>query len=176
MAASRAFAALSGGVAAQAEHIVSQLPEGSEAREAKCHSGGGGGVIGLRADAEAPPPEVYDDEPFYNALLRQLLEDGGGGDFAGGALPKLRHKKRKTDNRQSKGRTLSYEVQAPLAHFMFPVVPERPVMHGDLFSSVFRQRSAAVADGANGVALRRYGLGVGAPAAPESAVQLFAAY
>ena len=37
----------------------------------------------------------------------------------------------------SKGRKLSYEVQKPLQNFMFPVLPERPVILTELFSSVF---------------------------------------
>eukprot|EP00965_Chrysotila_dentata_P120579 3987751-Pleurochrysis_carterae.AAC.2 len=57
--------------------------------------------------------------------------------------PKLKSKKRKTDNRQSKGRKLSYEVQPQLQNFMFPVIPERPVVLSELFSSVFGTSTSA---------------------------------
>ncbi len=115
--------------------------------------------------------EVYEDADFYHALLKELLDDGTAAiPTAGGApppaalrtsdgrpalltrltappadavAPKLKHKKRKTDNRQSKGRKLSYEVMPKLQNFMFPVVPEHPVILTELFASVFGQRTAA---------------------------------
>lgn len=59
------------------------------------------------------------------------------------AAPKLKHKKRKTDNRRSKGRRLSYEVQPALQNFMIPVVPDQPVILSELFSSVFGKRTNA---------------------------------
>ena len=56
---------------------------------------------------------------------------------------KLKRVKRPTDNRMSKGRRLSYEVQPKLQNYMFPEIPERPVVLAELFASVFGQRTAA---------------------------------
>jgi len=60
-------------------------------------------------------------------------------------VPKLKRVKRPTDNRMSKGRRLSYEVQPKLLHFMFPEIPERPIVLAELFASVFGQRVAVAA-------------------------------
>ena len=64
---------------------------------------------------------------------------------------KCLNKKRKTDNRQSKGRKLSYDVMPKLQNFMFPVIPDRPVILTELVASVFGQR--APANGASGASV-----------------------
>jgi len=112
-------------------------------------------VLGLREGGVAGAVgEVYDDAPFYHSLLRSLLEEGGAA-LAAAAAPNLKRTKRKAESRQSKGRRLSYEVQPPLQNFMFPVVPERPVILGELFSSVFGRRppSAPEEEGGDSAAL-----------------------
>jgi hypothetical protein len=146
----RTFAA-AGGVLAQAEHVLAQMPPGSEVREQKAHATGalllglraptgaaGAGAAGSGAAGGSVGAEVYDDAPFYHTLLRSLLEEGGGAEVGG--APKLKRTKRRADSRQSKGRRLSYEAQPPLQNFMFPVVPGRPVALSELFSSVFGRR------------------------------------
>ena len=70
-----------------------------------------------------------------------MLDDGGGALAASGA-PKLKHRKKKTDNRRSKGRRLSYEPMPKLQNFMFPEIPERPIVLSELFGSVFGARIA----------------------------------
>jgi hypothetical protein len=115
--------------------------------------GGAGGGVG----------ELYDDTPFYHSLLRALLEDGGGGG-ATPAPPKFKRSKRSADSRQSKGRRLSYAVQPPLQNFLFPQVPEHPVILSELFSSVFGNKPDTEgghggAPGGNGVAKRAKGQG-----------------
>ena len=89
------------------------------------------------------PATAFDaPEPLREAALALLARDGSPPP-ADAAAPKLKHKKRKTDNRQSKGRKLSYEVMPKLQNFMFPVVPEYPVILTELFASVFGQSTAA---------------------------------
>ena len=94
---------------------------------------------------------MYEDTELYHALLKDLLDDGNDGALPASGVPKLKHKKRKTDNRQSKGRKLSYEVMPKLQNFMFPVIPDRPVILAELFASVFGQR--APANGASGASV-----------------------
>ena len=94
--------------------------------------------------------EVYDDGAFYHSLLKELLDDGGNNGSSSAAangavngLPKLKRVKKPTNNRQSKGRRLSYEVQPKLMNFMFPEIPERPVVLAELFAAVFGQRTGS---------------------------------
>ena len=156
------FKAVRQGPLVQTEHLLAQLPRGSEARDQGCHqsaervlgtlrqpgklaaaAAGGGGADGAAAPITG---ELYDDGPFYHSLLKELLDTGSTGAVASGA-PKLKHTKRPTNNRQSKGRKLSYEVQPKLLNFMFPETPEHPVVLAELFASVFGQRLAAAASG-----------------------------
>ena len=128
------------------------LAPGSVARAQRCHRTTGVRVLGVKRAAPAAGAgeeedeaetygEVYEDADFYHSLLKELLDDGSSAAAPG--APKLKHKKRKTDNRQSKGRKLSYEVQPKLLSFMFPEVPERPVVLAELFASVFGQRAGS---------------------------------
>ena len=146
------FRAVRQGPIAQCEHLLAQLPRDSEARDHACHhstarvlgSAGGASANG-GTDANAggaapasggPAAQVYEDASFYHALLKELLEDGSnaaGGGGAAGVAPRLKRSKRQTDNRRSKGRRLSYEVQPKLANFMFPEAPEKPVFPAILF-------------------------------------------
>ena len=139
-------------------HLLAQLPAGSEARAQRCHRANAR-VLGMGAAAPAPAAaaaaddddgdgdgeevegELYDDADFYHSLLKELLDDGGGALAASGA-PKLKHRKKKTDNRRSKGRRLSYEPMPKLQNFMFPEIPERPIVLSELFGSVFGARIA----------------------------------
>ena len=156
------FRAVRQGPVAQCEHLLAQLPLDSEARDHACHHSTTR-VLGSAGDASAnggtdanaggaapasggPAAQVYDDASFYHALLKELLEDGSnaaGGGGAAGVAPRLKRSKRQTDNRRSKGRRLSYEVQPKLANFMFPEAPEKPVALAELFASVFGQRTSS---------------------------------
>eukprot|EP00727_Mastigamoeba_balamuthi_P001345 m51a1_g11207 putative protein aatf-like (503) ;mRNA; r:33867-35559 len=103
-----------------------------------------------KEQAQAQEEDVFDDTDFYGDLLRELVESAGkqqgqAGDGIGAELSAVRRKQRKQHARgASKGRTLSFEVQAPLVGFMAPVDPpgladwdtER------LFSSLFGGSSA----------------------------------
>jgi hypothetical protein len=186
-AMNRFKAAGAGGVLQQVEHLLSQIPEGSTLRAQRAHTAsgpplgmtaagrrGGAGDGGAQANGgEAAAGggwvgEVYDDTPFYHSMLRTLLENGGGGG-ATPAPPKLKRSRRPADSRQSKGRRLSYAVQPPLQNFVFPQVPEHPVILSELFSSVFGKRpepeegqdgaagGAGGATGAGGAARRAKG-------------------
>ena len=121
--------------------------EGEEQEEQERGEEGEEGEEGEGAEAYG---EVYEDTELYHALLKDLLDDGNDGALPASGVPKLKHKKRKTDNRQSKGRKLSYDVMPKLQNFMFPVIPDRPVILTELFASVFGQR--APANGARGKA------------------------
>lgn len=90
--------------------------------------------------APAPARHAINIPPLLTNA-QELLDGSGGGNTPSGA-PRLKHTKRPTDNRQSKGRRLSHEVQAKLLNFMFPEIPERPVILSELFASVFGQRVA----------------------------------
>ena len=148
----RQFKAVRQGVLAQVAHVVDEMSPGSALRDQRCHTpsappplgerlrtGAGAEAAHAHAGASAAPREAYDDAEFYHSLLRDLLDDGGAPTTSSAGL-KLKHKKRKTESRQSKGRQLSFEVQPKLQHFMFPVVPERPVVLTELFKSVFGKR------------------------------------
>ena len=50
---------------------------------------------------------------------------------------------------------LTPQVQPKLQNFMFPVVPERPVILAELFSSIFGSGTAARANGAAAGSARR---------------------
>ncbi|KAL1519017.1 hypothetical protein AB1Y20_003285 [Prymnesium parvum] len=148
-AKAHAFKTVQQGVLQQVEHMLAQLPRGSDARAQRCHSTRGAQVLGFprpasakATAADAPVGEVYDDDDFYHVLLKQLLEDGSAG---GGAAPehKLKRVKRQTDNRRSKGRKLSFDVQPKLQNFMFPETPQHQVTLVELFHSVFGQRRGA---------------------------------
>ena len=158
------FRAVRQGALTQASHLLAQLPFGSDARDAACHQssarvlGGNTAALVQRGSSGAygstdkdmdgangsvrhTAAEVYEDSAFYHALLKELLEDGGSGSVVGGAsVPKLKHVKRPTNNRVSKGRRLSFKVQPKLQNFMFPEITERPVVLAELFASVFGQR------------------------------------
>ena len=61
-----------------------------------------------------------------HALLATAQPTPRRGRRAGGvSVPKLKRIKRPTNNRMSKGRRLSYEVQPKLVNFMFPEIPVR---------------------------------------------------
>lgn len=131
---------------AECEHLLAQMPRGSEARDHSCHQStervlGTPRRLGVSSAADTPTTgELYDDAAFYHSLLKELLDTGSTAAVPGSA-PKLKHNKRATDNRQSKGRKLSYEVHPKLLNFMFPEAPERPVVLAELFASVFGQKS-----------------------------------
>ena len=155
----------------QATHLLEQATAGSETRAQSCHrtngvrqlgaprlvaeaeprgAAGGGGDVDGEGGGDGATGEVYDDADFYHALLRDLLDsDGGGGGGGGGGLgrSKLKRKSRPTDNRQSKGRKLSYEVKPKLLNFMFPEVAEQSVVLSELFGSIFGQRTKAATKG-----------------------------
>ena len=76
---------------------------------------------------------------------RSVRRGGGGGGGLGRS--KLKRKSRPTDNRQSKGRKLSYEVKPKLLNFMFPEVAEQSVVLSELFGSIFGQRTKAATKG-----------------------------
>ena len=156
-AAATKFKVVNQGVLQQVSHLLAQLPAGSEARAQRCHRANAR-VLGMGAaapaaaaaaaddddgdgDGEEVEGELYDDADFYHSLLKELLDDGGGALAASGA-PKLKHRKKKTDNRRSKGRRLSYEPMPKLQNFMFPEIPERPIVLSELFGSVFGARIA----------------------------------
>ena len=84
--------------------------EGSDGEDGEGEEGEGAEAYG----------EVYEDSDLYHALLKDLLDDGNAGALPASGVPKLKHRKRKTDNRQSKGRKLSYDVMPKLQNFMFP--------------------------------------------------------
>ena len=114
----------------QCEHLFAQLPAGSEARDQACHLANervlgtvatgqeSGGSNGNGTSGQFGPGEVYDDGPFYHSLIKELLNDDGTGGAGGTAVVgsgvKLKRVKRPTDNRMSKGRRLSFEVQPKL--------------------------------------------------------------
>ena len=131
--------------------------EAAAAAEDGDASGAGGAAAGRAGGGDggprtwAVPPEVYDDSSFYHSLIKELLDDGSGAGAAAasvGSAVKLRRVKRPTDNRMSKGRKLSYEVQPKLQNFMFPEIPDRPIVLAELFASVFGQRTGSGGNGA----------------------------
>jgi len=159
------FKAVRQGPLTQCEHLLAQMPPGSEARDHACHQsaertlgtprqparvsthGNGTGAGHDEGAAQSATGELYDDGPFYHSLLKELLDSGSASAIPSGAAPKLKHNKRPTDNRQSKGRKLSYEVQPKLLNFMFPEAPKKPIVLAELFASVFGHRISSLAAG-----------------------------
>jgi uncharacterized membrane protein YqiK len=99
--AAHAYKSVRQGPLAQAQHMLQQLPPGSEARAQKCHTAHGLRVLGRPSKAAAAGGdaggavvgELYDDADFYLTLLKDLLDDGSSaGPVAVGA--KLKHTKR----------------------------------------------------------------------------------
>jgi protein AATF/BFR2 len=145
--AATTFKAVRQGPLIQCEHLLAQMPRGTEARDRACHQSSQR-VLGTerqpgKVDGESEPVtgELYDDSLFYHSLLKELLDTGSARGVPGSA-PKLKHTKRPTNNRQSKGRKLSYEPQPKLLNFMFPEIPERTIVLAELFASVFGQHVA----------------------------------
>ena len=149
-AAGAKFKAVRQGPITQCEHLLAQLPSGSESRAHACHHTSAR-VLGAPAIPTGPSApggaeegtrlaEVYEDGTFYHALIKELLADDSIGAGGASGAPKMKRVKRPTNNRLSKGRRLSYEVQPKLQNFMFPEIPERPVVLAELFASVFGQR------------------------------------
>ena len=145
--AATTFKAVRQGPLIQCEHLLAQMPRGTEARDRACHQSSQR-VLGTvrqpgKVDGESEPVtgELYDDSLFYHSLLKELLDTGSARGVPGSA-PKLKHTKRPTNNRQSKGRKLSYEPQPKLLNFMFPEIPDRTIVLAELFASVFGQQVA----------------------------------
>uniref|UniRef100_K3WRT7 Apoptosis-antagonizing transcription factor C-terminal domain-containing protein n=1 Tax=Globisporangium ultimum (strain ATCC 200006 / CBS 805.95 / DAOM BR144) TaxID=431595 RepID=K3WRT7_GLOUD len=86
---------------------------------------------------------MYDDSDFYQQLLKEFLESGGGSG-QDTLLQRTHRKKKKIVNRKaSKGRQLRYTVHPKLENFMFPDPYPKPEMDVDeLFRSVFGQVSS----------------------------------
>ena len=143
------FKAVRQGPLIQCEHLLAQMPCGSDLRDQYCHQSTER-VLGVPRKPQVSPGmdhpqdpstgELYVDSPFYHALLKELLDTGDAASVAN-ATPRLKHSKRATDNRQSKGRKLSFEVQPKLVSFMFPEIPERPAILSEIFASVFGKRT-----------------------------------
>lgn len=83
---------------------------------------------------------MYDDSDFYQQLLKEFIESGGGGAHDG-LVPRTHRKKKKTVNRKaSKGRVIRYTVHPKLENFMFPEPYPKSDMDADeLFRSLFGQ-------------------------------------
>uniref|UniRef100_M4C2H0 Apoptosis-antagonizing transcription factor C-terminal domain-containing protein n=1 Tax=Hyaloperonospora arabidopsidis (strain Emoy2) TaxID=559515 RepID=M4C2H0_HYAAE len=81
---------------------------------------------------------MYDDSDFYQQLLKEFIESGGGGS---GQVKRTHRKKNRIVNRKaSKGRQLRYTVHPKLENFMFPEPYPRPEMDvTELFRSLFGQ-------------------------------------
>ncbi|KAG7401991.1 hypothetical protein PHYBOEH_008512 [Phytophthora boehmeriae] len=84
---------------------------------------------------------MYNDADFYQQLLKEFIESGGGGAGQDAMVRRTHRKKRKTVNRKaSKGRQLRYTVHPKLENFMFPEPYPKPEMDVDeLFRSLFGQ-------------------------------------
>lgn len=82
---------------------------------------------------------MYDDSDFYQQLLKEFIESGGGGAHEG--LVRRTHRKKKNVNRKaSKGRVIRYTVHPKLENFMFPEPYPKSDMDADeLFRSLFGQ-------------------------------------
>lgn len=73
--------------------------------------------------------EVFDDQDFYNQLLRELVERKTSSvsdpiELSRRAieLQKLRSQnKRKVDTKASKGRKIRYDIHKPMVNFMAPI-------------------------------------------------------
>lgn len=74
-------------------------------------------------------PEIYDDQDFYNQLLRELIDRKTNNvsdpiELSRQAieLQKLRSKnKKKVDTKASKGRKIKFDIHKPLVNFMAPI-------------------------------------------------------
>ncbi|GMF12018.1 unnamed protein product [Phytophthora lilii] len=84
---------------------------------------------------------MYDDSDFYQQLLKEFIESGGGGAGPDAMVRRTHRKKKKIVNRKaSKGRQLRYTVHPKLENFMFPEPYPKPEMDVDeLFRSLFGQ-------------------------------------
>lgn len=83
---------------------------------------------------------MYDDSDFYQQLLKEFIESGGGS--GQDALQQRTHRKKKklVNRKASKGRQLRYTVHPKLENFMFPDPYPKPEMDADeLFRSLFGQ-------------------------------------
>lgn len=87
---------------------------------------------------------MYDDSDFYQQLLKEFIESGGGS--GQDALQQRTHRKKKklVNRKASKGRQLRYTVHPKLENFMFPDPYPKPEMDADeLFRSLFGQVNQA---------------------------------
>ncbi|CEG44759.1 apoptosis antagonizing transcription factor [Plasmopara halstedii] len=83
---------------------------------------------------------VYDDSDFYQQLLKEYIENGGGANQDAIVRRTHRKKKKLVNRKASKGRQLRYTVHPKLENFMFPEPYPTPEMDVDeLFRSLFGQ-------------------------------------
>ncbi|KAG3120726.1 hypothetical protein PI124_g1425 [Phytophthora idaei] len=84
---------------------------------------------------------MYDDSDFYQQLLKEFIESGGGGAGQDAMVIRTHRKKKKLVNRKaSKGRQLRYTVHPKLENFMFPEpYPKSEMDVSELFRSLFGQ-------------------------------------
>lgn len=74
-------------------------------------------------------PEIFDDQDFYNQLLRELIERKSNNisdpielSRKSIELQKLRNKnKKKVDTKASKGRKIKFDIHKSLVNFMAPI-------------------------------------------------------
>uniref|UniRef100_T1IH21 Protein AATF n=1 Tax=Strigamia maritima TaxID=126957 RepID=T1IH21_STRMM len=101
-------------------------------------------------------PEIFDDDDFYQQLLRELIEKQGSQiddplalSHHWAKIQKLRGKmKKKVDTKASKGRRFRYKVHQKLVNFMAPYEYDVASSESrkDLFSSLFGQKRANKSD------------------------------
>lgn len=91
--------------------------------------------------------EIFDDQDFYNQLLRELIDRKSSNISDPVELSKksielqqLRSKnKKQVDTKASKGRKIKYDIHKPLANFMAPIYRNQMAeeARNELFSSLF---------------------------------------
>jgi protein AATF/BFR2 len=136
------FRAVNQDILAQVEAVLVDPQRVKRKAHAPVDRADAGGHTSNEDDAaeDALDELMYDDSDFYQQLLKEFIESGGGAQDA--PLQRAHRKKRKAVNRKaSKGRQLRFNVHPKLENFMFPEPYPKPEMDVDeLFRSLFGQR------------------------------------
>ncbi|CAK5273857.1 unnamed protein product [Mycena citricolor] len=97
-----------------------------------------GEVAGLDGEEDVDI-ECFDDNDFYQQLLKDIIDSRGSGDSGADhwqVVQKQKKAKKTVDTKASKGRKLRYEAHEKLQHFMVPV-PVPGMWHDEQIDELF---------------------------------------
>eukprot|EP01027_Heterolobosea_sp_BB2_P017925 GEZU01025338.1.p1 GENE.GEZU01025338.1~~GEZU01025338.1.p1 ORF type:complete len:228 (+),score=68.05 GEZU01025338.1:108-791(+) len=92
-------------------------------------------------------PEIFDDTDFYQTILRELIQTGGGATGAGGSTidkamvsQQVRETKKARNGLErgaTKGKRIRYNTHEKLVNFMVPIEKEIPPLADGIFARLF---------------------------------------